>query len=1178
MESDRTKSKSRLISELEALRTRVRELEEMVAHLGYGADHHVEHVQEPCRRHYLESELYDLIKRDSSIFDFFQKGSLDGVWYWDLESPEHEWMSPEFWRLFGYEPHEKKHLTSEWQDLIFPEDLETAIENFNKHCADPNHPYDQLVRYRHKDGSTVWVRCRGIAIRDEDGKPVRLLGTHNDFTRMKEAENRWRFAIEGAQDGLWDWDAQSDKVYFSDQWKRMLGFEPDEIDDTLQEWKDRVHPDDMDKVLAELTPHLEGKTDHYENTHRVLCKDGTYKWVLDRGKVVSRDEQGNPLRVVGTHTDMTEQRATQEELHQIVSEQRTIFDNAGVGIALVKDRILLKANATMAYMFGYSPDEINNMNTRKFYSSDEECNQLGEESYPVLESGGVYRTKRQMVHKDGSNLWVRMTGSLVDKSQPDQGSIWIFEDISQSVALEQALRKSEELMRMSQEAGKIGSFENNLLTGETNWSDETYRLMGFEPGEVTPSDDLFISRIAPEHKEGIITEFERIRSTASVFELLVPLRIRNENIWLETKGRILQDKSGSPISVLGTVQDVTRRLEMEKEREESQNRFHRSFRLNPTVQLLIDPESQLIVDANDEAISFYGYSLEEMKRIKISEINILSYEEVEQEITRALKVEQNFFKFKHRLKNGVVREVESRTVSVPFKSKTLLHSIIIDVTDRNEVLRRLQTEHELLEIAEKKYRQLFESAPVGICQVARDGSYINLNDAHARLYGYLSAKEMLGEVENSISVFASKTDREKLLNLLENLGTLSDFESEMLRKDGSRFWTSRTVRSVQDANGHVDFYESFVIDITARKEAENASEQSRRQLLGVLEQLDAGVYVMNPEDLRIIYANAFIQKAIGKNLFGQVAKDVLLADSSQCPFRLGQENLNVIGDSLSKELLFSNDRWYLCTAKVSEWVTGGLVLLIVAVDVTEERQMRELKEHVDRIMRHDLRSPLNGIINLPEIILASDTYGSEDRELLEAISESGRKMLRLIDSSLSLYRLETGQYVVDPSHINISKEIIAIEREISSEIFSKKLLIEYLVDGRLLSSTDTIVVEGDRTLIPFLLSNLMKNAVEASPCEETVYVNISSGSDFNLRIRNKGAVPVEIRETFFEKYATCGKQKGTGLGTYSARLIARAHGGDILMTTNDEIGTEIVVFLPQTPHSNLADNIKGKVR
>ena len=136
--------------------------------------------------HYLEKELRELNSRDEGIFRFIEEGSLDGIWYWDLEDPENEWMSPKFWRTFSIDPLTKEHLVSEWQDLIHKEDLQIAVENFQKHSADSSHPYDQYVRYWNEvKGDWTWVRCRGKVIRDEQGKPIRMLGAHVDVTDIK---------------------------------------------------------------------------------------------------------------------------------------------------------------------------------------------------------------------------------------------------------------------------------------------------------------------------------------------------------------------------------------------------------------------------------------------------------------------------------------------------------------------------------------------------------------------------------------------------------------------------------------------------------------------------------------------------------------------------------------------------------------------------------------------------------------------------------------------------------------------------------------------------------------------------------------------------------------------------------------------------------------------------------
>lgn len=154
----------------------------------------------PETEHYLRRELYELVRGDSRIFEFLQGGSLDGIWYWDLLNPEHEWMSPRFCEVFGYEADEIPHTSAWWQDNIHPDDLPATLENFERHKNNPDHPYDQVVRYRHKMGGTVWVRCRGLIVRDEGGVPSRMLGCHTDMTRYMElAEELRRSSLELGQ-------------------------------------------------------------------------------------------------------------------------------------------------------------------------------------------------------------------------------------------------------------------------------------------------------------------------------------------------------------------------------------------------------------------------------------------------------------------------------------------------------------------------------------------------------------------------------------------------------------------------------------------------------------------------------------------------------------------------------------------------------------------------------------------------------------------------------------------------------------------------------------------------------------------------------------------------------------------------------------------------------------------
>ena len=138
---------------------------------------------------------------------------------------------------------------------------------------------------------------------------------------LKESQDRWKFALEGAGDGLWDWNLQTNEVYFSKRWKAMLGFEENEIANHLDEWKKLVHPDDIEKSLAAIQLHIDGKLPFYSNIHRALCKDGSYKWILDRGKIVAYDEHHKPIKMVGTHTDLTERMEMESELFKLNADK-----------------------------------------------------------------------------------------------------------------------------------------------------------------------------------------------------------------------------------------------------------------------------------------------------------------------------------------------------------------------------------------------------------------------------------------------------------------------------------------------------------------------------------------------------------------------------------------------------------------------------------------------------------------------------------------------------------------------------------------------------------------------------------------------------------------------------------------------------------------------------------------
>jgi signal transduction histidine kinase len=224
-----------------------------------------------------------------------------------------------------------------------------------------------------------------------------------------------------------------------------------------------------------------------------------------------------------------------------------------------------------------------------------------------------------------------------------------------------------------------------------------------------------------------------------------------------------------------------------------------------------------------------------------------------------------------------------------------------------------------------------------------------------------------------------------------------------------------------------------------------------------------------------------------------------------------------------------------------------------------------LREDVERITRHDLKNPLSLIIGFPQVLIETAENLSEKQvKYLKRIEEAGYRMLNMINLSLNLFKMERGIYELQPNPVNLVQVIRKITVELHALAQTRDLSLDVLLYGNPAGDEDTFFVQGEELLCYSMLANLIKNALEAAPKGECVTVAFDNEEMAVIRIHNNGTVPEEIRDKFFEKYVTSGKKmKGTGLGTYSARLIAETQQGSVSMTTSEENGTTITVRLPK---------------
>ena len=232
-----------------------------------------------------------------------------------------------------------------------------------------------------------------------------------------------------------------------------------------------------------------------------------------------------------------------------------------------------------------------------------------------------------------------------------------------------------------------------------------------------------------------------------------------------------------------------------------------------------------------------------------------------------------------------------------------------------------------------------------------------------------------------------------------------------------------------------------------------------------------------------------------------------------------------------------------------------------------------LRDDVERIAQHDVKSPIAGIINFSSSLLSDEQVSREHKEIVKYIEQAAYSILNMVNLSLDLYKMEQGGYEFNPNPVDLVPLLQRILKEMSSELLSRELSVVLSVQGDPVSAGSVLRVLGDELLSYSMFNNLLKNAMEAARPNTVIQVDLALLEELvAIAITNDGAVPLDIRSTFFDKFATSGKQGGTGLGTFSAQLIAKTQNGEIAMSTSDEKQTTtITVQMPYALHAELSD-------
>ena len=360
--------------------------------------------------------------------------------------------------------------------------------------------------------------------------------------RLKNVSQRQEYILEGASLGSWDWWLESNRVSFDARWCKMIGLDPDQTPQELSTWDSRVHPEDKVKVNQDMKDYLDGKTSVYENIHRMKHVNGSWVWILDRGRLTEWDANGKPVRFTGTHFEMSSYKETE---------------------------VLLGNIQKMAKICGWEMD-IQSGKTKwtddtfvmfSDFSDQAAIKKLLDDC--IL--GKSFRETLALVDPNKRNRWIEIMGEPVFDSEARvrmiRGTLQDITDLrkSQMEILDtfEKLKRSENQLEEAQRVAKIGSWSFDLSTGEITWSKQMYSIFPEDIQKGTPTFERHLSTIHIEDQDVWKKSVENCLKDGAPYRMRFRSVFPDRFVWVEAIGQGLSDKNGKIIQLSGTCQDVT---------------------------------------------------------------------------------------------------------------------------------------------------------------------------------------------------------------------------------------------------------------------------------------------------------------------------------------------------------------------------------------------------------------------------------------------------------------------------------------------------------------------------------------------------------------------------------------------------------------------------------------------